>query len=392
MKLRKSEIPFFTVWFIFLFFSIICYESEFAYSYNLKYITNYFPYAVIILLIPIILNTRVILNRVSTIIICALAIVISMYHSGSITFLWIMLFALAFGNIEFDRFIKFDFRIRLAILIFILLMSWAGVIDNYVVVINEVKKQSLGFSHPNTLGIYSVVLVVEYLYIHFENLNIKQYVSLFAIWFLLLYIGTSRAAVFLLLFIIVFTLVNKKHNGKMLFKVKLFNLIVSVLPLILASFCYLMATLYDRKKQIWVVINDLLTTRITWANYYYENYGVSLFGTAINPISARTAAIKGLSMSNSFDMGYVRIGVEFGFFVLLIFILAQIKLQKYIVNNNYLALLICNMFFLLLGIVENKMYSINFNVFLLLVYRPFFGHNINDFDDKKMMEKINERE
>ena len=106
-----------------------------------------------------------------------------------------------------------------------------------------------------------------------------------------------------------------------------------------------------------------------------------MFGSRINPVSSRNALAVGVTQSNSLDMAYVRIGVQYGLIVLLVFVMALIVLQTYAVKKKNWGLLIANTFFILLGIVENYIYSVAMNVFLICIIYAISGtlskNNVN---------------
>ena len=72
-------------------------------------------------------------------------------------------------------------------------------------------------------------------------------------------------------------------------------------------------------------------------------------------------------------MAYVRIGIQYGIIILLFFVLALVVLQKYAIRTQNWGLLIANTFFIILGVVENSIYSVAMNVFLVCVVYAIGG-------------------
>lgn len=381
MKIKKKELELYIVWGIYLTAYMWLVMSELAFTYDTSDLFSTVRNFTFILFGFMILQNKYKIKMVMRVGLLAAVIGISVLFSHALSFLMIIIVGVAIGNIDFRNFVKFDYRLKIAILISIVLCCKIGLIHNYTVSINGIEKQSLGFSHPNTLGLFISVIIIEWLYIHFNTIRLKNIICIIFLIMGLYYIGTSRTSLILLMFITVWSLLLQSNKIRTLLSGKVFEKFMSLLPAIICLLCYLSAIAYKKSSLIWNALDKIFTTRIYWASYYLKTYGVKMFGSRINPVSSRNALAVGVTQSNSLDMAYVRIGVQYGLIVLLVFVMALIVLQTYAVKKKNWGLLIANTFFILLGIVENYIYSVAMNVFLICIIYAISGtlskNNVN---------------
>ncbi len=373
MKIRKKELELYTVWGVYLFAYMWLVMSELAFTYSTSGTFALIRNITFALLLFIIAQNKYKVKAFIQIGLFALIIIAGVLSSHALSFLMIVALGLAIGDVDFKKFVVFDYRLKMVILVSIVLSCKIGAIHNYTAVINGIEKQSLGFSHPNTLGLFVSIIIIEWLYIHYDKLQLRNMVCIFGIIFGLYYIGTSRTSLILLLFVMVWSLLLQNSMVRNLMQSKFVKGLLSLFPAIVCALCYWGAMAYTKSSLAWNIIDKFFTTRIYWANYYLKTYGLSLFGRSLNTTSARSAMLVGSTQSNSLDMAYVRIGIQYGIIILLFFVLALVVLQKYAISTQNWGLLIANTFFIILGVVENSIYSVAMNVFLVCVVYAIGG-------------------
>ena len=88
---------------------------------------------------------------------------ISYYKTASTMFIEILLISLNVINLEFKKVVKYDFVIKIFILIFLVSMSFMGLAkSNFVVTRNgEFIRDAYGFYHPNTFGMVIMMIFFE---------------------------------------------------------------------------------------------------------------------------------------------------------------------------------------------------------------------------------------
>ncbi len=370
---RKNEFLFFIVWAVYLAAYALLIESEIRYEYDVGNMYNYIRLGCILIFALLAVNGKFYANRIPIMLLCALAILVSVVGAHSVSFFMTFVVGLAMKEIEVERFIKFDMVVRALLLFFIFILCALGIVENYTSVINGTYKQALGFGHPNTLGLHIAVIIVEWIFLYFKKVKFSSIFLLSCAVYILYRVGTSRTAIVLLVGSIIFTIILKSNRVQTVLSGKVGRGIITALPTIICGLCYICATFYNRANALWLALDSLLTTRIYWANYYLSNVGLSLFGTNIDPVSSREAKIAGSTQSSVFDMSYVRIGVEYGAIILVIFIICLMLVQNYAIRTKKWGLLVANTYYIMLGIVENSLYSVAMNPFLVCIVLAILG-------------------
>ena len=121
---------------------------------------------------------------------------------------------------------------------------------------------------------------------------------------------------------------------------------------------------YNKHNNIVIELDKVFTTRISWGSFFYNSYGIKLFGSKIETIGTRQALTSG-KQSQIFDMGFLRLAVNNGIFTCLIFTVLLCVYQQRIYKNKNYKLLLINVFFIILGLLENNMYNISYNFALI---------------------------
>ncbi len=269
-------------------------------------------------------------------------------------------------GLNFNKFIKCDFLIRCFILIIILLLCNLGIINNYSVLVNGQLKFSVGFYHPNTFGIYIAILLLEWLYIRFYKVCFWDYLIFFGGLVSINKISHTRSTIIAFILIIGLTILIK--NKYLIYIKKWINQILILLPFICVLTSFLITYLYYVESSYGFKLNTLLTTRVARSSEFIEKYGIHLFGKEIITIGTRESEIINIPM-NILDMGYVRLAINNGILILMLFIVVLTLIQKLSIEQEKYPLLICNTFFILIGIIETYVYLVAFNFVIISFYQ-----------------------
>jgi hypothetical protein len=151
---------------------------------------------------------------------------------------------------------------------------------------------------------------------------------------------------------------------------------------------YLLSLFYSRRNPFLDVINTLLTNRLNWSKKFLLEYGLTPFGTKIETISSRLADEINSTQAKILDMAYIRIGINYGIVVLVIFCIMLVILQKKLIDNKQIGLLLCSSFFITLGISENYLFHPVFNFMMVALYidKDFlFIHSAPRTDSKPVL-------
>lgn len=365
---------FYLAWTIYLIYYIVVNDSSYKNILDYNTIDSVVKAStVLLLLVSVIFIERYSMKSVFAIIISVGIFALSSIKSDSQQILMIILFALsAKDNIKPEKFIKYDLILRTSLVLFVLLSVFLGIIDNVKVEINGYEKYSFGFNHVNIFGVLIGSIFAEFMMLFYKKIKWWHSIIFFSGLFAIYKTGVSRTSIismgftFLLLFLIknkrVIKFINKHYK------------LVSSFPLFISFGCCFLAIIYKRSNSFLRMIDTILSTRLYWAHHFYEKYGFSLFGHKIVTISTERAKMLGIQ-AQIFDMGYVRLAVEYGILIFAFFLLISVLGNKYAVQSKNYGLLLASLYFSLTLIVETGGYNVINNITLILFTKELLNSN-----------------
>lgn len=294
----------------------------------------------------------------------------------------LVVLSLAFTQIASLLVVKKIFFLSLTSSIFVLFSFKLGFISQYIMYREGIPRYSLGFYHPNTLGVVFFILLAEYFFLKNGKLKIYNFLLSLGISFYIYYLTNSRTTlaitVFLILGICCVRYINKE-------KLKRFFSIFRFFPLI-----YLAATIwavnnYPTNNLVYQV-DKILSGRIYYGRLFLNIYDINSFGNpdleiiGTKQVSESYGALKGMILDNSFLLVLVRYGI----IPLLLLIALYTILIVFIHKQEKYYFLIILVAFLTLGISESLTFNYQYNVFLLFMFTPFF-YNKDKIDTEKIL-------
>ncbi len=368
----------------YVLYVLLLLENMFSTVVVLSDILKYFGYILLVGVVfyVIFINRKAKKEELFKILIYFIVVTITAFVSSNKQLLKIMLLMMAFKEIDFDDFCKKDFKYRLLFLISIIILSFVGLTNgNDVFRENEIRRYSLGFYHPNILGLHTLTLCLEYLYINRNKERVKQFVVVIITLLFNAFVTDSRACIVSLLLAFVYLCFPKKNLAKIydsaLCKttVKNIYLIFMIIMLILSFSFKLDGNNFINK------IDNMLSTRIYCANYYVKNYNLlKPFGQFIERLDD--------SIVGNFlplDIGYIHLLVIYGpiMMALLLYMFYTIFKRSY-KNKNYMLISIFVIWSVYSVIETNSLVDI-YNPFLITLAVVFYDH-INGIDEEKKKE------
>lgn len=172
--------------------------------------------------------------------------------------------------------------------------------------------------HPNVFANYVFWTVAMYYYLYFDKIKISTYIMTFLLAMFIYYFPNSRTSAILILMLIILTLISKK--GIKIKYIKSIYFIISVILFILMML---------QNNQITLVVDNLLSTRITMATVSVEKYGIKLFGNDI-ATGIKTAYANGKYVNNiaNIDCLYYSLILNYGLVSYIIFSYLIMKVDK----------------------------------------------------------------
>ena len=277
---------------------------------------------------------------------------VSYYKTASTMFIEILLISLNAMNLDFKKMVKYDFIIKIFILLFLVMMSFMGLAKSVFVVTRngEFIRNAYGFYHPNTFGMVIMMIFFEYLYLQKEKIGFKQYLvgTLFVITIKLT--SDTRTAIYCIIALLLFLPIIRKISTKKYFEVISKN---SYIFLLITSL--VLTSLYLNNPTMMKNINIFFSNRLKYQSYYLNLYNVNLFGNNIEYVM-------------TLDNGFMKILLNYGLVIALFFdFIFRFNIKKALRNNDYNSCLIF-LILILFSFSESSAFYIYNNIFLVYCF------------------------
>ena len=289
--------------------------------------------------------------------------IVSYYITKDITFLELFVLLLASMNFNFRTIVKIDFKCKVIVLLFVLICNKMGyATSEFLVTRGDMIRNAFGFYHPNTFGMYLMVIFFEYLYLN-KDKKIRNLIIAVIFAIFIHYTSDTRSAIYSIIGISRLSL-GDKYWVK-IFKNKFIGYILNNIYLILLLISVITTMLYCSKISWALDLNEFLSNRLYLQSVFWNKYGLSLFG-------------RNIDYTSTLDNGYMKILLNYGLFTTLVYGLVNYTtLKKASFNKDYEVYFIV-IILLLYSIAESSMLYVHFNIFILY----FFCKNYI-FDERK---------
>ena len=300
--------------------------------------------------------------------ICAFVLVnsVAALMSGKELLFVTIVFFIASKNIEIQRFIRFDFHLRLGIIVTIFSLFLLGILDDSLLIRGDLVKHSFGWLHPNTLASNVIIVLLDYLYIKWNTLKLSNWAIILATLFLLNKYVAARTT--LISFSIILVWVFITHRKKINFasnKVVIF--LVSNIYIIGILLSFALVYYYNLHTPLGASINKLLTYRLFFSSSYAAEYGFPLFGQEIYSVSSVTARLSGTTYSGV-DMSYILLPIQYGVIYTIGFIGLFTFIAHRLVQNKMYRELMFIIYFAIAGFSSNVMIQFYRNFSLIFFW------------------------
>lgn len=294
-------------------------------------------------------NTKIFVFIVSLCCILGLASV----FSGKEILLVTIVFVIASKEVDLERFVRFDVFVRLSSILFIFLLTILNVLPSAVMNIDGVQKHTFGWLSANTFASNVVIVLLEFLYIKWKRIRLRDYAVVIGVLIFLYFYATARTSIFDFIFVLVWlVLVRKKTDREQKGTRKIGAVIYSLTVVGCVALSYILVFIYSLGNSLSTQIDRLFTHRLYFSLKYITKYGFSLFGQEVEHVSSVNAAETGSAYSGV-DMSYFLIPIQYGIlffaFFIIYFSVILFCLYKY---NRYREMMFV-LFFLIAGITSN---------------------------------------
>lgn len=213
-------------------------------------------------------------------------------------------------------------------------------------------RNAFGFYHPNTFGMYVMMIFLDYLYLNKEkkirNIIFAIFVSIF-----IHYTSDTRSAIYCIMGISILLLLEKLLIR--VIQIKPIKFILNNLYLFLLCFSIVTTLLYCSKTDFSIQLNQFFSNRLYLQSIFWKNYKLSLFGNKI-------------IYNYTLDNGYIKLLLNYGLLATIFYGYIYNKtLKKTYLFNNYIVYFII-LILLFFNVAESSMLYVYFNIFILYFF------------------------
>lgn len=292
IKVSKASI-FYLAWILMIIH--LCVANSNASEYSLPMI-SYFSMSLFAIKI-LIQKKNSLWNYLEILGLCIIGI-LSFKASDDMRVLWFVIVMCSCKNIDFDKAVKYSFYTILLCCLFFIILYFSGVLADTTFLSVRGTRRSFGLGHPNMFAAYYVLLMIQYTYLKFNKIKVRE-LLLFMAGSIVVYNFTKSVTGFvaaivslIILFVLKFFPLKRINSKAIVIGLICGIILFTAIPIIYSSQFALMDT--------------LMTGRLHQANFYYEKYGISLFGNNLN------ADLTSVYTDNILDMGYAKMLINNG--------------------------------------------------------------------------------
>ncbi|WP_026670887.1 hypothetical protein [Butyrivibrio sp. AE3006] len=284
----------------------------------------------------------------------------------------LIMFVVASKNTDLNKTIRIVLIISLILIPVIMILCGAGMLHDYTMYRSGIIRHSMGFSHPNQLGIKLFQYMGCHYFIHRNRMfNVGDYLlNLFLVIFTYRVTYSQTAYIGLILLLIFMIIRNSMKKSKKVAST-VFKLVIVGSVIINVSSIYL-SIFYVRNNHLMKTINKLLSFRFSCGSAVYRYYGLTLFGQPISTL-VKDKHYVGIFHQFYLDNAYMSILMRYGVIIYILFsVLLIYSMYSFFRTGNY-TLVMLFFIYSIYGIMEKGLYTLAHNIFLIamatIIYR-----------------------
>lgn len=316
--------------------------------------------------------------------------VIARWITGIDTLVVDFLLLASIQSVSSEKIIKLDLTIRVISFVMLYLSVLLQFVPDSLGYRNgTLVRRSLGFNHPNRLGVHLLMICLDIFYLKHKNFKAKNWFELIFLSWIMLSIADSRSPFFCSVILIAIEIIDKLlSKTSMRIDQHFVRILGNSILIASVAISIIIPYLFNFGRIFVMGDSDTLGSRIIKASYAIRTYGIHLFGSRIEVIGISEAIKLGVQ-ANGIDNLYVYVLVNFGVVFFAAFILACFSTIKYLVNNENYAALICFLIVIIFSIVENPVLKIECNPFLIFVGKALLD-NWHGFENARIKDNNGE--
>lgn len=375
LKLVASSIPSRIFWWSFVLLLVIhCIENTsviYSDAVWLRGVYLFRNFLYLVLLVKICLLSVFRKNELVCVILIGVAGLGSVLGSGDFGLLEYFIIMLAAREESPRRLVAVFAMIKGAAIIITLFLWRIGVLAAMYYQDDKVGYyNTYGFCHRNVLAANVTVLCFAWFYLRYKSLQLWDVIVWTVIALITFRYAISRTGM-IVIFLVIFGIFFVRKKRGWILKVPYFRtvLLVGFVAMLLVS--VLGTLLYSDHSAFWNFIDNIFTKRFRYANYCFNQFGLSFFGQKIPFVSsmeAQTSDTAKLILDNSFMRALLYYGMIPGGLFLAIYF----KALYHSLKNKNEKLAVCLFIFAVYGLSERYMLDAYYQFPLWIAWNKYF--------------------
>lgn len=299
-------------------------------------------------------------------------LLISAVNSHYLALMSTWLFIVAAKNIDNRQLIVLAKWILQILIPVVILLYFAGVLENDIMYRDGEIRQSLGFFHPNQLGLRIFQWAACSIYLtDGKHIGISRMILYIILGIFIYLVPNSQSAFVCLMLLIIGILFLQKLEKKTKWKkrfagVLLFGALGVNLGSVFLSLSDISGNPFLKK------IDRLLSIRFSAGHRVYELYGIKWLGQMAY-VSEEERKVVGIAEKLYLDNSYMTLLVRYGILVYLLFTICFVVLLWKLYQSEQDKLLVILVVYSVYGIMENSVYMMTHNIFILAMGMVLYG-------------------
>lgn len=314
-------------------------------------------------------------ENIKELILLVMLICINLFFVNSIFMLEFLLIIMASKEMEFDDIVKYSLYSKLLVFFIVVSTNLIGITNSkFIILRNDVIRESFGFYHPNTFGLFTIITYIEFLYCNRKKFGYKSII--FGL-LLVLFISIKSNARTSVLggILIIGLLLFKNLIEKFIYKKSVKEVLKYLFVLLLILSIYL-TIMYLKQDKLALDLNTKLTGRIHLQALYLNNYNIKLVPQKLDLIK-------------TLDNGYINLLLSYGVLTIAFYSYIYLKLMNKAVKEKNTILIMIIVVQLLLSTFETFLHYMYFNIFILYIFTKTKKENIQQEVSNQDKEKVN---
>lgn len=301
-------------------------------------------------------------------------IVIATILSGNNLLMSTWLFVIASKHMNFERSIQYLYFTQIVMLMIVLYAFFTGSIKECTYYRGTILRHSLGFTHPNLLGVRVFEICACRFYLKRENPRFGD-ILVTAVCAVLVYMVTnSQTATISLVMLLGFSVINLVMNYRKK-SIELFARAMIWLSVLPALVSVVLSIIDVKKNSLLCQFDKFMSYRFSGCHSMIHFFGVKLLGQDIQLKIKRH--IIGWYYQFWLDNAYMSILLRYGVIVFVIFMTLYIMTMILLYKSAQYELIEILGLYAIYGIMENNFFSLSQNLFLLLLSIAIYHEKIS---------------